>query len=383
MGRDLLGRELGKGIRQEAPGVYVGRYLEYDRRYRSKTFTSLKECREWLAENRGRQIPYHMLKNPGSITVDVWLWYYLEQLYRHRVRENSYLKSKKLLRLYVRPLLGEVLLRELRSDAIQRVLVDMQQRGLARTTIEAVRTTLHDALEKAVEFELIKKNPVNRLVVIPRDCRKRTRRKILSRQEQAMLLRHLKGTVYYNPVIVLLTTGLRIGELMGLTWEDVDFTKNTIAIRRTMEDKGGEHWRIGPPKSRTSERVILMNRDCRQALLRQREFDRSLKKIPIRFVNTVFLMRNGCPRRLASYDAYLYRTADKLGIERFSVHALRHTYATRCIEEGMNPKSLQVLLGHSSMEITLNRYVHVTEEESVNEIHSIEDKLDVEKKTDR
>ena len=91
-------------------------------------------------------------------------------------------------------------------------------------------------------------------------------------------------------------------------------------------------------------------------------------------------MKNGYPRRLASYDAYMYRTADKLGIERFSVHALRHTYATRCIEEGMNPKSLQVLLGHSSMEITLNRYVHVTEEESVNEIHSIEDKLDVEKK---
>lgn len=62
------------------------------------------------------------------------------------------------------------------------------------------------------------------------------------------------------------------------------------------------------------------------------------------------------------------------------MHALRHTYATRCIEEGMNPKSLQVLLGHSSMEITLNRYVHVTEEESVNEIHSIEDRLDVEEK---
>ena len=128
MGRDLLGRELGKGIRQEASGVYVGRYLEYDRRYRSKTFTSIQECREWLAENRGRQIPYHMLKNPERITVDVWLWYYLEQLYRHRVRENSYLKTKKLIRLYIRPPLGEILLRELRPDAIQRVLVDMQQR---------------------------------------------------------------------------------------------------------------------------------------------------------------------------------------------------------------------------------------------------------------
>ena len=312
--------------------------------------------------------------------MDVWLWYYLEQLYRHRVRENSYLKTKKLIRLYIRPPLGEILLRKLRPDAIQRVLVDMQQRGLARTTIEAVRTTLYDAMEKAVEFELITKNPVNRLVVIPRDCRKRDRRKILSRQEQAMLLRHLKGTVYYDPVIVLLTTGMRIGELMGLTWDDIDFTKNTIAIKRTMEDKGGEYWRIGPPKSRTSERVIPMNRDCRQALLRQREFDRSLRKIPIQFAKTVFLMKNGYPRRLASYDAYMYRTADKLGIERFSAHALRHTYATRCIEEGMNPKSLQVLLGHSSMEITLNRYVHVTEEESVNEIHSIEDRLDVEEK---
>lgn len=112
----------------------------------------------------------------------------------------------------------------------------------------------------------------------------------------------------------------------------------------------------------------------------QREFDRSIKRIPIRFAKTVFLMKNGYPRRLASYDAYMHRTADKLGIERFSVHALRHTYATRCIEEGMNPKSLQVLLGHSSLEITLNRYVHVTEEESVNEIHSIEDRLDVEGK---
>lgn len=91
----------------------------------------------------------------------------------------------------------------------------------------------------------------------------------------------------------------------------------------------------------------------------------------------MFLCRKGTPVKNSTYDSNLFKICDKAGIDRFSMHVLRHTFATRCIEAGMKPKTLQKLLGHSSIQITMNLYVHVTEDEKKKEIELVAEALNL------
>lgn len=110
-------------------------------------------------------------------------------------------------------------------------------------------------------------------------------------------------------------------------------------------------------------------------LKRQKEKLREIKVINMQFKEHVFLCRKGEPTKNSAYDTSLFKLCDKAGIRRFSMHVLRHMMATRCIEGGMRPKTLQVILGHSNVGITMNLYVDVTEEEKFKEVEKIESAL--------
>ena len=92
-----------------------------------------------------------------------------------------------------------------------------------------------------------------------------------------------------------------------------------------------------------------------------------MKVISVDFSEQVFLCKDGTPTKNSAYDTKLYYYCDKIGIKHFSMHTLRHTFATRCIEAGMKPKTLQMILGHSNIGITMNLYVHVTDDEKAKE----------------
>ena len=172
----------------------------------------------------------------------------------------------------------------------------------------------------------------------------------------------------------VLQTGLRTGELIGLKWSDVDFENRTMKIERTMEYryKVGE-WHVGPPKTKNSYRDIPMTNEC-TILLKELKAKRDLGRyVEEGFEEFVFINRNGTPTKNSTYDNNLAKLAKKAGIENFSMHTLRHTFATRCIEAGMRPKTLQQILGHSSINITMNLYVHVTDDEKIKEIQKFED----------
>lgn len=110
---------------------------------------------------------------------------------------------------------------------------------------------------------------------------------------------------------------------------------------------------------------------------RQKEKLREIKVINMQFREFVFLSRKGEPTKNSAYDTALLKLCGKAGIERFSMHVLRHTMAVRCIEGGMRPKTLQMILGHSNIGITMNLYVHVTEDEKAKEVQNIEKMLKI------
>ena len=168
-------------------------------------------------------------------------------------------------------------------------------------------------------------------------------------------------------------TGLRIGELTALQWEDVDFKVKTIHVRHTIDLNGKEKAiKMSSTKTKAGDRMIPLTNEALRILKEEKKKRAELSIVPIQFSNFVFLNKHGIPTCRAVYNEDLYKYADKIGIERFSVHTLRHTFATRCIEAGMKPKTLQMILGHSNISMTMDLYVHVTEDEKEKELKNVE-----------
>ena len=116
---------------------------------------------------------------------------------------------------------------------------------------------------------------------------------------------------------------------------------------------------------------------CSQQKTEQKEKNKNIKKIQEEWYEFIFLSRKGEPVKNSAYDTALFKICDKAKINRFSMHVLRHTFATRCIEGGMMPKTLQKILGHSNIGITMNLYVHITEDEKQKEIDKVSCVLNV------
>ena len=301
-----------------------------------------------------------------------FLDWWVETAVKENVRLNTYTAYRGYIDNHIKRLLADKLLCEMKPAVIQQFVYTLctEERGLVAKTIRVISSMLSSALECAADYEYITKNPCVRMR-LPKVVEKEVDVFTQDEQSKIELAVEQSGDTRTLGIIISLFTGLRIGELCGLRWENIDFENKTITIKKSLnraENKnGGKNKTImleQEPKTPHAKRIIpLMDILC-DMLTRVKAESNSPYVISMsngRYVN---------PRTLQMIYAKLLEAA---GVPYYKFHATRHTFATRAIEIGMDIKSVSEILGHANATITINRYVHSLTEQKIKGMSMLND----------
>lgn len=389
----MADNKLPKGITLRKDGLYMGRF-----KYQNETYTiygkNAKKLEKQLADLRYEV--EHGLKGKGdNMTLNAWFDVWLHDYKSKTVRESTMVRYTDQYNQYIKKELGLRRLSQIKPIMLQRHFNQMAAVDYSTKTIADTYNVLHSMFKLALQNNIIFRNPCD-AVILPKT--KEKDRRVLTIEEQKEILEHAKGRICEPLVRVALGTGMRAGELQGLTWDDIDFKNREIHVNKTLvyiRDRvnGKYYFKFQSPKTKSGSRTIPMQEDVYQALKRQRV---QVKEMQIHatnwnqepgFENLVFLNVTGRPRQGMDFRNDLDRIEKAINKDRkkqakeqgkefepiphFHPHSLRHTFATRCFEAGIDAKTVQNYLGHASIAITMDLYTHVTEDKARAEMEKL------------
>ena len=317
---------------------------------------------------------------PDQITVASWLDTWLKEYVMPSRRSTTCDNYRNTADKHLVPVIGKHKLQKLQTAHVQAAMNTMVRNGLAPSTVLKAKNVIHGALEQAVRNQLVPRN-VSTGVQLPKLEQEEI--KTLTLEEQRVFLEALPDSTTGRAIAFVLMTGLRVGELCGLRWKDIDgdvFTVNQTVRRAPNMEPGGNKTTVqtAKPKTKSSIRQIPISTKAKALLDTQRKHqlqERLLYGASWMDNGYVFAALLGTPLEVRNISRTLYKALEDVGAAQRGIHALRHTFATRAIESGMDVRTLSEILGHADVATTLRLYVHSSMETKRNSINLMDQYL--------
>jgi len=312
---------------------------------RAKYAKTQKEAKDWLMAQR-QAVSEGMWVESEKATLGEYLDRWMADVVTHKLRPKTVQSYAYLIRLHIKPELGHIKLTSLRPDQVQALYARKMQAGLSGRTVQYIHAVLHRSLEQAVKWGLLARNVTDAV-----DKPSPTKRlpKFLTAAQVKQLLVQLKDDRLFALYVLAIAIGARVGELLGLAY--ANWTGEVLTIRQAVQFLPHQGLVITTPKTDASNRAVHLPAMAIAALQFHRE------KYPGE--GLIFATANGTPISPRNLLRHWHAACKKLGWEVMPFHTLRHSCASLHLLAGTSPKAVQQLLGHSSVNLTMNIYSHL------------------------
>lgn len=379
--RDNRNRILREGEYQRTDGRYRYRYIDedgkeknvYSWRLDKNDPTPKGKKRELSLREKEKQIQAdlfdHIVTNGGNYTVVELVEKYVSL--KTGVSHNTRSGYKTVINILNKEAFGKLRIDKVRLSDAKAWLIKLQQvDGRGYSSIHSIRGVLRPAFQLAVDDDLIRKNPFGFELasVIVNDS---VTREAITRKQERELLKFIKEDKhfcrYYDAIFILFNTGLRISEFCGLTFSDVEFDQKRIKVDHQLQRTSQMQYVIQDPKTESGIRYMPMSEEvvaCFRRILANRVAPK-VEPMVEGYAGFLFLDKNDRPMVALHWEKYLQHIVEKynkiyrIQMPKVTPHVCRHTFCSNMAKSGMNPKTLQYIMGHSDISVTLNVYTHV------------------------
>lgn len=360
--------------------IYIGRDANGKEKRKQFTAKTKKEVQAKL-NNYKKEMLLGTVSSDDKITLSEWFHTWLFDYRIKDLKPKSFEKYEGIYRNYIKDSeLGKIKLKDLRTTHLQKYYNKLEiQYNKPASTIKGLNTRLKPCLGDAEKQGYIQKNYC-KMVTLPKDSSTKDIH-ILSSHEQQKFIESIKGHNLEVLFLVALGTGLRLGELLGLKWSDIDFNTSILTVHRSLSraknQTTGKYEVIEQiPKTKNSNRSVPIPASILGKLKELKKHQNKQKLLVGEgYLNNNYVFSDdiGNPIDDKRPGRNLKSILKKLDIEPIKFHALRHTYATRLFENNVPPKTVQALMGHSDISVTMDIYTHVMDDTKLEAIEKLND----------
>ncbi len=390
--KDNKGRRLATGESQDKDGRYRYKYNDSFGKRKSVYSWRLTESDPYPKGKRKdislrekekeveKALRNAVATNGGNMTVLELVQKYISQ--KRGVKHNTQANYNFVINVIKKEDFGAKRIDTIKLSDAKTWLIKLQDDGRGYSSIHSIRGVVRPAFQMAVDDDLINKNPFEfqLATVVVNDS---VTREAITRKQQREFLRFIKADKhfckYYDGIYILFHTGLRVSEFVGLTINDIEFDKERIKVDHQLQRTRNMKYEILTPKTEKGERYVPMQKDvadCFRRIIQNRKHPK-IEPMIDGYSGFLFLDKNDMPMVALHWEKYFqhirekYNSIYRVQMPCITPHVCRHTFCSNMAKSGMNPKTLQYIMGHSDIGVTLNTYTHLQFEDALVEMKKV------------